>query len=78
MASGILQKPGTKLGPCKGKCKHLDCAATRADAAAPCRFCQKPIGYGDNFFRARLSGALGHGRCVEEAMDRNDARLGEF
>lgn len=78
MAVGILQKPGTKLGPCKKACKHRDCAQTRADAATACRFCNKPIGYGETFYRARLSGALGHAFCVDEAVEKNDARVGEF
>lgn len=78
MAAGILPAPGTKVGPCKAKCSHRDCAQTKADAAATCRFCQKSIGYGVGFFRARLSGALAHAFCVEEAVERNDARLGEF
>lgn len=78
MAAGVLPKPGSKVGPCKGKCRHKDCAQTRADAASPCCFCQKPIGYGDNFFRARLDGGLAHGSCVEAAVERNDARLGFF
>lgn len=78
MAAGILPKPGTKVGPCKGKCSHRDCAQTRQDAATPCRFCQKPIGYGENFIRARLTGALAHAWCADEAVERNDARIGEF
>lgn len=79
MAAGTLPAPGTKFGPCKkAKCGHKDCAATRADAAALCRFCNKAIGYGEAFYRARLSGALAHWLCVEEAVEKNDARLGEF
>lgn len=78
MAAGVLPKPGSKLGPCKGACKHRDCAMTRADAASPCRFCGKPIGYGESFFRARLDGGLAHAWCVDEAVERNDARLGLF
>jgi len=41
----VVPKPGTKAGPCVGECKHIDCAATRADAAKICRHCGKPIGY---------------------------------
>lgn len=78
MAAGVLPKPGTKLGPCKTGCKHRDCAQTKADAALACRFCQKPIGYGVGFIRARLTGALAHELCAETAVERNDARLGEF
>lgn len=78
MAVGVLPKPGSKLGPCKTECKHRDCAQSRAMAAEACRFCGKPIGYDDGFLRARLSGALAHAVCVDEAVERNDARLGEF
>jgi hypothetical protein len=78
MAMGILAAPGTKVGPCKTKCGHIDCRQTRADAAAQCRFCGKAIGYGVGFIRARLTGALAHDDCAHEAMERNDARLGEF
>lgn len=78
MAAGILPAPGTKVGPCKAICKHRDCGQTKADAATPCRFCGKAIGYGVGFVRARLSGALAHAFCAEEAVERNDARIGEF
>lgn len=78
MAAGILPAPGTKVGPCKGKCSHRDCAKTKDDASAECRFCAKPIGYGVGFFRSRLSGELAHAFCFEEAVERNDARVGMF
>jgi hypothetical protein len=78
MAAGVLPKPGSKVGPCKAKCEHIDCAETRASAVAPCRFCAKAIGYDVRFVRARLSGALAHETCIEAAVERNDARLGEF
>lgn len=78
MAAGILQKPGTKVGPCKATCKHRDCAQTKSDAATVCRFCQKAIGYGVGFFRSRMSGELAHAFCFEEAVERNDARVGLF
>jgi hypothetical protein len=78
MAAGILPAPGTKVGPCKKHCKHVDCNQTRADSQVPCRFCGHEIGYGARFIRARLSGALAHEHCVEDAVERNDARVGEF
>lgn len=78
MAAGILPRPGTKIGPCKGKCQHRDCAQTKADALSPCRFCRKAIDYGVGFYRARLSGELAHAFCFEEAVERNDARVGSF
>jgi len=50
MAAGHLPKPGTELGPCLDEaCGHIDCAATRAMAAAVCHFCQTPIGYDRGF-----------------------------
>jgi hypothetical protein len=78
MAAGILQAPGTALGPCETTCRHRDCAQTRGDAAAECRFCLKSIGYGVGFYRARLSGELAHAFCLEAAVERNDARVGLF
>jgi hypothetical protein len=78
MAVGILPEPGSKRGPCESKCKHRDCAQTRQMAAEPCRFCQKAIGYDAGFVRARLTGSLAHVSCADEAVGRNDARLGEF
>ena len=79
MAAGVLPKPGTKVGPCKSKtCGHRDCAATRAEAASSCRFCSEAIGYGRMFVRARFDGSLAHVVCLEEAVDRNDARVGLF
>lgn len=78
MAAGILPKPGTKLGPCVKKCKHRDCAETKQMIAAVCPFCQKAIGAGVGFYRARLSGDLAHAFCFEAAVERNDARVGLF
>jgi hypothetical protein len=78
MAAGVLQKPGSKLGPCKTACKHRDCSQTKGEAAAPCRLCQKPIGYGVGFYRSRLTGELAHAMCFEEAVEKNDARVGLF
>jgi hypothetical protein len=75
MAAGMMQKPGSKLGPCK-QCKHRDCQQTRADAAALCTFCDKPIGYGVGFYRSR--GALAHALCSEAAVDRNDPKVTLF
>ncbi len=79
MAAGVLPKPGTKLGPCKGgKCGHFDCRETISFAESPCRFCERRIGYGVRFVRARFDGCLAHERCLEEAVERNDARVGLF
>jgi hypothetical protein len=80
MAASILPKPGTKFGPCARSrhCAHRDCKETYAMAETPCRLCGSLIGYGVRFIRARLSGALAHELCVEHAIERNDARVGEF
>lgn len=78
MAAGVLPKPGTKVGPCKGRCKHRDCAQTRSEAASQCQFCAKAIGYGVGFYRSRLTGELAHAFCFEEAVERNDLRVGLF
>jgi hypothetical protein len=53
MAMGwiMLSKPGTEYGPCKKlNCGHKDCAATRAEAVTPCRWCGKEIGYETKFY----------------------------
>ena len=63
MAAGILPKPGTKAGPCKGHCDHI---------------CTDAIGYGRSFYRSQLDGALAHETCLMQAVDRNDARAGLF
>lgn len=78
MAASILPVPGTKLGPCKAKCKHIDCAETRAIAAEPCRFCNKPLGFGSAWFKSALFGCVAHRHCLEDAVERNDARVGMF
>ena len=48
----MYDSPGTRNGngPCKKACKHADCQQTRLDVGAPCRYCGKPIGYGNKFY----------------------------
>ena len=65
MAAGLLSRPGTKHGPCRSRCKHVDCNCSRHDAAAVCRFCKKPIGYGTRFYREARG--LVHAVCLEDA-----------
>jgi hypothetical protein len=77
MAAGVLPKPGSKFGPCRAACKHRDCQQTKRDAFTVCRFCSQSIGYDVRFVRARLSGSLAHESCLESAVERNDARVGE-
>jgi len=50
MAAGMFQRPGTKYGPCKGRCTHTDCAEGRKAASVRCRICTKPIGYDTPFY----------------------------
>ena len=81
MAASRLPAPGTMLGPCAEEgCGHIDCNATRADAAKVCRFCQKPIGYETEYFADPLgqeqredmptmASCLVHAACLEEAAE---------
>lgn len=78
MAAGMLPRPGTQVGPCESDCNHVDCRETMAMASAPCRFCGKSIGFQARFVSARFDGCLAHERCLEEAVERNDARVGLF
>ena len=81
MASGVLPKPGAKLGPCQKPCTHRDCATTRRMATEVCRFCVKPIGYDDSFYTDPRNArdvrgdspengpALVHASCLEDYYD---------
>lgn len=66
MAAGRLPAPGTEFGPCLEPCQHNDCAATRADAAAICRFCSKEIGYDRRFYIDSDTRSLVHADCLED------------
>lgn len=63
MAWGVLPKPGDRLGPCEGACLHVDCVATRTDAAALCCECKQPIGYETAYYR--IGSELVHEACVD-------------
>lgn len=67
MAAGTLPSPGTNYGPCKTKCCHLDCAATRQQAETHCARCWKAIGYETPFYRLS-DGRLAHAECEEDAL----------
>lgn len=54
MAAGVLSAPGTQRGPCKGDCRHKDCAAIRQMAESICPKCDKAIGYDTRFYQFRL------------------------
>lgn len=79
MAASSLPKPGAEYGPCKGKCKHIDCSGTRVIAAAVCRICSKSIGYNKRFYRDETghADAYVHAACREDEADRQaaEARL---
>ena len=52
---------------CKGKCNHVDCVLTRKDAEVICRQCQKPIGYGNAYYRIGGAAAdLIHEACSDD------------
>lgn len=67
MASVSLPKPGTKYGPCKHNCKHIECAQTRRMVKQLCRFCNEAIDY-DRQFNTDPDNQdeLVHAVCLEE------------
>ncbi len=77
MAAGTIAPRGTQYGPCKGKCKHKDCAATRVMAKSICPGCKKAIGYDTPFYSIRLGEwptdfhfqGYVHATCTEEAHE---------
>jgi len=69
MAWGILAKPGSKHGPCKGTCAHVDCAANRKTAEALCPDCGKSIGWNTPF--VYYQGKPWHNSCLEIMVERN-------
>lgn len=67
MAAGRLPAPGTPFGPCTDPCQHIDCAATRRDAASLCRICTREIGYETRFYAEYTSTRqLVHAACLED------------
>lgn len=71
MGWAILSAPGTEHGPCKGKCQHIDCAATRKMADNICGYCDKPIGFDQRFYQLELDGeqCFAHAPCAEREED---------
>lgn len=74
MAAGTIQKPGSKFGPCKKACEHIDCAASRNIAKAACVYCSKPIGYVTAYYREAWVESeerynFSHAVCGEEAAE---------
>ena len=71
MTAGILPKPGSKLGPCKGTCKHIDCAETRGRAESSCLYCRQAIGYGVRVYQHGEYTV--HAVCHEDAAEKGGA-----
>jgi hypothetical protein len=69
MATGVLPKPGSKLGPCEPDCAHRDCACTRKMAATVCGLCPEQIGYDTEFYDDRELGLV-HAECLEKHYER--------
>ena len=69
MAAGILPKPGSKLGPCAKRCKHIDCSETRGRAESTCLYCRKTVGYGVRVYQHGEYTV--HARCHEDAAENN-------
>jgi hypothetical protein len=67
MAASRLPSPGTKLGPCKRKCEHRDCAETRRMSESICRICSKPIGYETRFYGD--GPGFVHAICLEDEVE---------
>lgn len=63
--------PGAEHGPCKKKCKHLDCAEQREWAAKPCSYCNEPIGYDAKFYTDGVGGErkFSHALCAWKSRD---------
>ncbi len=70
MASIFLSPPGTKYGPCEGKCAHTDCALTRKQAAEKCDWCNEAIGYDRNFYT--VDGEPVHADCYQKQLESID------
>ena len=72
MAASLLSKPGSKLGPCAGECRHLDCFETRRTADSKCPICEEPIGYDRLYYLTdvREDGRVySHADCFEMAAE---------
>jgi hypothetical protein len=72
MAAGYLPLPGTTYGPCIADCAHIDCAATRSDAAQVCHLCKTSIGYDRGYYSERTTQTpvrrLVHASCLEQEV----------
>ena len=67
MGWSLLPKPGTKTGPCKDECEHIDCAKTRSMAESMCSICDEEIGYERAFYASDDEpDVLDHAVCAQE------------
>ena len=71
MAAGILPRPGTQYGPCKTKCKHIDCTETRERGESKCLYCNKKVGFGVRVYQH--GDYTVHALCHEDAAEKNCA-----
>lgn len=67
MAAYMLPAPGSKLGPCKRKCQHTDCALTRKMAETECYICSEPIDYEHPYY-SEPDGRLVHASCFHGSL----------
>ena len=63
MATETIAEPGTKYGPCKKECKHIDCALMQKMAATSCTVCLEVIGYNEPFYE-HADKTLVHALCI--------------
>lgn len=73
----VICRPGTILGPCKERCKHVACRSAKKVARAKCPLCGEPIGYltGVSELHARSEDrrVWCHSGCLEgKIKDRRD------
>lgn len=73
MGWGMIAAPGTEVGPCKEKCQHTDCAATREMAESLCIHCKKPIGYETKMYHIK-DNMYAHTLCVWEKEEQRQKR----
>lgn len=78
MAAGTLATPGSKYGPCKSECKHVDCYETKRMAYSLCDLCGLSIGYDVRFYTNRgRPGELVHARCLEEVAAQTGVKVAQ-
>lgn len=71
MGWSIVPEPGTKYGPCKDDCEHLDCADWRRVIGSPCSICGEPIEPGQAIQYDTDPEQPAHTGCVWEKYDTN-------